>query len=268
MTNLKIAKKVQPYFLLGCLAISPLAQASTFTIVGNGAGGGPIFLSSTFANIDIGTRVRIGVFSDLTLLNSTIAAFTNTNNPTSYADTLSALNSNFIDLGTGVTNFGSSSQTANGGASFSPSTSQFGFNNLTSLTVNGVSGTYNTFNGSLSNVNSSLAVGVGTGKNLYIWTAFNSEIAIVRNADGTGTGAWVTPSDAANVTLNLSGLQATAGGTMQSSEVLLGKIVEYSSGPDLILLIPEPSSSSLLVLAALSLLRFRGKLGIKNKGNS
>ena len=53
--------------------------------------------------------------------------------------------------------------------------------------------------------------------------------------------------------MNLSGLQITAGGVMDSSEVLLGKVYDYSSGSDLIALIPEPSTSSLLVFGALGL---------------
>lgn len=231
-------------------------NAGTVTIVGNGAGNGPIFVTSTAGNIDIGTRVRVGTFIDLSVLNSAISAFTS--GSSDYASTLLALNNNFSDIGTGVTNYGSSSQTANGGSSFSPSTSQFGFNNLTTLTVNSVSGTYNTFNGSISNVNYSLSI--GSSKSLYIWTAFNNEIAIVRNANGTGVGTWTTPtSDTANVTLNLSGLQATAGGTVETGEVLLGNVTEYSSGPDLIRLqaVPEPSTGVLMMIGAGGLVALR-----------
>jgi len=247
------------------LMATPFVHAGTVTIVGNGAGGGPIFVTSKNLSIDIGTRVRIGTFTDLSLLTTTINNFLNTNAPVSYAATLTALNNNFVDLGTGATNYGTTSQTANGGASFTPSTTQFGFNNITSLTVNGVAGSWNTFNGSINSVNYSLSVGVS--KNLYIWTAFGNEIAIVRSADGTGTAAWTTPSsDASNLTLNLSGLQSSAGGTMQTAEVLLGSITEYASGPDLIALIPEPSIASyLLISMALPLMRRKRLIQMRNK---
>jgi hypothetical protein len=234
-------------------------HAGTVTVVGNGSGGGPIFVTSTQQNIDIGTRVRFGTFTDstdlTTAINNYLAGSAN------YATTFSALNSNFVDIGTNVTNYGASTQAAVGGAAFTPSTTQFGFNAITSLTINGAAAAnYNTFNGTITGVNYSLSI--GTGKNLYIWTAFNNEIAIVRNANGTGTAAWITPgSDSSGVTMNLSGLQATAGGAMEASEILLGSIVDYSSGSDLIKLapaIPEPSTATLLGLGALALGMLRG----------
>ena len=256
---------MQKILIFSLLIATSALHAGTITIVGNGAGGGPIFTTSKNLSIDIGTRVRIGTFADLSLLTTTINNFLSTNSPVDYNTTLAALNNNFVDLGTGVTNYGTSSQTANGGAAFTPSTIQFGFNNITSLTVNGVTGTWNTFNGSLSTVNYSLSLGVS--KNLYIWTAFNNEIGIVRNADGSGTANWITPSsDGSNITMNLSGLQASAGGTMQTAEVLLGRITEYSSGPDLIALIPEPSIASyLLISMALPLMRRKRLIQMRNK---
>ena len=256
---------MKKFLICSLLMATSFVHAGTITIVGNGAGGGPVFTTSKNLSIDIGTRVRIGTFTDLSLLTTAINNFLDTNAPVSYAATLTALNNNFVDLGTGATNYGATSQTANGGASFTPSTSQFGFNNITSLTVNGVTGNWNTFNGSLNTVNYSLSL--GTGKNLYIWTAFNGEIGIVRNADGTGTASWITPaSDGSNVTMNLSGLQAVAGGSMQAAEVLLGTITDYSSGPDLIALIPEPSTVSyLLISLALPLIHRKRTLLRKNK---
>lgn len=239
-------------FILGSLK----AVAGTVTIVGNGAGGGPIFLTSSEGLIDIGTRVRVGTFSDLTLLNNAISAFKT--GSSGYSDTLLALNNNFVDIGTGVTNYGGVNQTAVGGAAFTPTTTAFGFNGNTSLTVNGLIGNYNTFNGTISNVNYSLSLGVS--KSLYIWTAFNNEIAIVRNANGTGTAAWTTPgSDASGITLNLSGLQATAGGALETGEILLGTFTDYSSGPDLIKLqaVPEPSSAALLLIGGIGLVALR-----------
>lgn len=227
-----------------------LAPAGTVTIVGNGAGGGPILVTSSLGNIDLGTRLRVGTFNDISLLTTTISNFTS--GTANYATTLAALNGNFADIGTNVSNFGSSSQTGTG-----ISASQFVFNTTASLAINGATAaTYNVFNGSIQSVTYSASI--GAAKNLYMWTAFNNELAIVRNADGTGTSAWVTPaSDLSGVTMNLSGLQVAAGGAMQSSEVLLGKIYDYSTGSDFIALIPEPSTTTLMMIGALGLVALR-----------
>ena len=127
------------------------------------------------------------------------------------------------------------------------------FNTTAALSINGAAtNNYSVFTGGINTV--TYTASIGTSKNLYIWAAFNDEIAIVRNANGTGTAAWITPtSDLSGVTMNLSGLQITAGGVMDNSEVLLGKVYDYSSGSDLIALIPEPSTGSLLVFGTLGL---------------
>jgi hypothetical protein len=224
------------------------ASAATNILVGNGAGSGPIFVTSALGNIDLGTRLRIGTFLDLTLLNSTISAYKI--GSSSYSDTLLALNNNFADLGTSVTGYGNAAQT--GGVS----ATQVVFNTTASLAINGAAAaTYNVFNGSIASITWSSSIGFS--KNLYAWTAFNSEIGIVRNADGAGTTAWTTPtSDLSSVTMNLSGINSQA-------EVLLGSYVDYASGSDMISLAqtPEPSSGMLLVVGgALSfLLRRRNK---------
>ena len=235
-------------------------NAGTVQIVGNGAGGGPIFVSSAGASIAINTRVYVGTFSSESLLTSTVSNYLA--GSANYATTLAALQGNFVNIGTGASNYGAVSQAAIGGSAYTTSTTELRFNSINSLSINGAAAAnYNTFNGSITGVNYSL--GIGTAKNLYIWTAANNGIAIVRNANGTGTAAWITPlADSTGVTMNLSGLQATAGGTVQASEVLLGKVTEYASGSDLIALaIPEPSSASLLVLgvAGLVALRIRRK---------
>ena len=221
-------------------------HAGTITIVGNGAGNGPIFVTSASTSIGLGTQVRIGTFSNATSLSSAISDFLA--GSANYTTTFNALNSNFVDLGTNVTNYGNSVQTGTG-----TSSSQFVVQgSTTGLTVNGVTGqSWNIFNGSIASVN--YTSGIGTGKNLYAWIAFNNEIGIVRNADGTGTANWVTPtSDLSGVTMNLSSLSA--------SEVLLGTYVDYASGSDLIRLqaaIPEPTSGSLILLGGTCLLALR-----------
>jgi hypothetical protein len=253
------------FFLVLFMGV-PLTQAGTITVVGNGAGNGPIFVSSTSNSIGLGTRVRIGTFTDLAALTASISNYLA--GSANYASTFASLNSNFVDIGTGVTNYGTSSQVALGNTTFVPSSSQFGFNATTSLAINGVTGSYNTFNGTITGVNYSLSV--GANKNLYIWTAFNNELAIIRNADGGGTAAWTTPtSDGANITMNLSGLQSPAGGAMQNSEVLLGSVLDYATGSDLIRLqaaIPEPSSIALVAVAgSILLFRRRNTLNVEGK---
>ena len=250
-------KKTNLIAIFALFGLIGVGNAGTVTIVGNGAGGGPIFVTSTGGSIAINTRVYVGAFTDVTVLNSTIANYLA--GSANYATTLTALQNNFVNLGTGG-NFGTVSQVAGGGSGYTTSTTELRFNNITSLAINGAANApYNTFNGNISGVNYSLAAGIGSSKNIYLWTASNNGIAIVRNANGTGTAAWITPlTDSTGVTMNLSGLQATAGGTVQESEVLLGKVTEYASGSDLIALaIPEPSSASLLVLGVAGLVALR-----------
>ena len=247
--------------LLALFGMTGIGNAGTVTIVGNGAGGGPIFVTSTGGSIAVNTRVYVGTFTDVALLNSTVSNYLA--GSANYATTLASLQGNFVNIGTGATNYGAVGQSAVGGAAYTTSTAEFRINGTTSLAINGAAATnYNTFNGSISNVNYSLSI--GTAKNLYIWTASNvdSGIAIVRNANGTGTAAWITPAaDSTGVTMNLSGLQTS--GVIDAGEVLLGTVSDYASGSDLIALraIPEPSSASLLALgmAGLVALRVRRK---------
>jgi hypothetical protein len=235
------------FTLVAFLGLSAsLTQAATVTLVGNGAGNGAILVTSSLGNIDLGARLRIGTFTDTGILSSAISAFTA--GTANYAATLSALNSNFVDLGTNVTNYGNANQTGTG-----VSATQVVLNTTASLVINGATAaTYNVFNGGIANVTYSSSI--GANKNLYLWTAFNNEIGIVRNGDGTGTTAWVTPaSDLSGVTMNLSGINS-------SSEVLLGTYVDYASGSDLIALtagIPEPSTGALMMIGAFGLVAMR-----------
>jgi len=252
-------KKTNLIAIFALFGLIGVGNAGTVTIVGNGAGGGPIFVTSTGGSIAINTRVYVGAFTDVTVLNSTIANYLA--GSANYATTLTALQNNFVNLGTGG-NFGTVSQVAGGSSGYTTSTTELRFNNITSLAINGAANApYNTFNGTISGVNYSLAAGIGSSKNIYLWTASGAEsgIAIVRNANGSGTAAWITPlSDGTGITMNLSGLQATAGGTVEPSEVLLGKVTEYASGSDLIALsIPEPSSATLLAIGVAGLVALR-----------
>ena len=233
-------------------------NAGTVTIVGNGASGGPIFVTSTLSSIAINTRVYLGSFSNETLLSSTISNYLA--GSANYATTLAALQNNFVNIGTGATNYGAVLQSAVGGAAYTTSTTEFSINGQTLLAINGAAAAnYNTFNGSITGVNYSLSV--GTAKNLYIWTAADNGIAIVRNANGTGNFAWVTPSaDSTGVTMTLSGLQVAAGGAVERAEILLGNVSDFASGSDLIALaVPEPSSASLLAIGVAGLVALRAR---------
>ena len=248
-------KKTNLIAILVLLGLVGIGNAGTVTIFGNGAGGGPIFVTSTGASIAINTRVYVGTFSDVSLLNSTVSNYLA--GSANYAATVGALQSNFVNIGTGF-NFGAVSQSAVNGAAYTTSTSEFRFNAITSLAINGAAAAnYNTFNGTITGVSYSLSL--GSGKNLYMWTASDNGIAIVRNANGTGTAAWITPgADATGVSMNLSGLQATAGGSVERAEILLGNVSDFASGSDLIALAaPEPSSASLLVLGVAGLVALR-----------
>ena len=248
-------KKTNLIAILVLLGLVGIGNAGTVTIFGNGAGGGPIFVTSTGASIAINTRVYVGTFSDVSLLNSTVSNYLA--GSANYAATVGALQSNFVNIGTGF-NFGLVSQSAVNGAAYTTSFSEFRFNAITSLAINGAAAAnYNTFNGTITGVSYSLSL--GSGKNLYMWTASDNGIAIVRNANGTGTAAWITPdADATGVSMNLSGLQATAGGSVERAEILLGNVSDFASGSDLIALaIPEPSSASLLALGVAGLVALR-----------
>jgi len=236
----KAVKSVIPILLGICAMAMGTASAATITLVGNGASSGPIFATSTLGNIDLGTRIRVGTFFDISLLNNAISAFKT--GASGYSDTLLALNANFADLGTSVGGFGSAAQVGTG-----VSSSQVVFNTTANLAINGAAATaYNVFNGSIQSITWSASTGFS--KNLYMWTAFNNEIGIVRNADGTGTLAWSSPtSDLSSVTMNLSGINSQA-------EVLLGSYVDYASGSDMITLAqtPEPSAGVLLVIGSVA----------------
>ena len=172
-------KTIQALSVLLLAGLVMQGVAGTVTLVGNGAGGGPIFVSSSLSSINLGTRLRVGTFNDLSLLNTTIANFLATNGA-SFATTFAALESNFTDLGTGG-NYGTPNQTTG-----TNSTTQILFNTTAALSINGAAtNNYSVFTGGINTV--TYTASIGTSKNLYIWAAFNDEIAIVRNANGTGT---------------------------------------------------------------------------------
>lgn len=230
--------------VIGFVTASSMVHAASVVLVGNGAASGAIIVTSTGANIDLATRVRVGTFLNVTSLNNTIANFLSGANNSE--TTLSLLNSNFTDLGTNVTNYGDSSQVGTG-----ISATQAVFNTPTTLTVNGTSASRNVFNGQIKNVAYTSSIGISTP--VYIWTTFNNEIGIVRGS------TWTTPtSDLTGLTLNLNVVNASSG-------VLLGTYQDYATGTDLIKLVPaavpEPSTGLLLVagFAGLALVRSRRK---------
>lgn len=230
------------------------AEAANVALVGNGASSGPIIATSAFQDIALGTRVRIGKFSDTNALNTTINNFKTS--VADYATTLTWLNNtnNFIDLGTNVANYGNASQTGTG-----VSSNAIVFNNTTSLTVNGVTATRNIFNGSIANVNYSSSIGFSTP--VFLWVAYNNELGIFRDS------GWVTPvSDLTALTLNLNTISNAQTG---NTEILLGGYQDYAGGTDLLTLIPEPATASLLMVGLGLLLSARKrsqKAAILKKG--
>ena len=237
-------KKLTAQIILAFITLP--AFAANIAIVGTGAGtGAPYMTTSTGADIALGTRLRVGLFTDLTAMNTAIAGFTA--GTATYANTLAALNAVFTDLGTNVTNYGNANQTGTG-----VSASQFVFNTTASLVVNGAAtAAHNVFSGSIANVNYSSSI--GSNKSVYVWTALNQEIGIFRDS------TWTTPaSDLTALTLNLSGITVASAGT----EILLGSYQDYASGSDQLRLavgIPEPSSASLLALGLAGLVALRAR---------
>jgi hypothetical protein len=216
------------------------AFAGVVTVIGFAGGSsdtspGAIFVTSQNTNIDLGTRLYVGCFNDLAQLNATITSYKN--GTATYAQTFADLTSNFVNFGTGG-NYGFINQSG----TLMPN--QFTFNNNRSLLINGNSGLYNVSYGSISSV--SYSVSVGNGRDIFMWTAFNDEIALVRNLDGIGATFWTTPyNDVAGIILNTSGINS-------ESEVLIGNYVPPQTGAigfiKTAASIPEPSSLSLLAL--------------------
>ena len=219
-----------------------IGYSANLAVVGNGASSGPIIVSSAGTDIALGTRVRIGKFTDTTILNNSISAFRD--GTSDYNSTLLALANNFVDLGTNVANYGNANQTGTG-----VSATQFVYNTTANLTVNGTTAARNVFNGSIANVNWSSSIGFSTP--VYLWVAYNNEIGIYRDS------GWTTPvSDLTALTLNLNTISNAQTG---NTEILLGSYQDYASGTDLLKLeaVPEPSTGALMMIGAFGLVAMR-----------
>jgi len=220
--------------------------AGTVSVIGFAGGAsdsipGGVFVTSQNMNIDLGTRLYVGCFNDLGQLNTTINNFNN--GIATYNQTFADLSANFVNFGTGG-NYGGPSQIGTTVAN------EFVFNNSTSALGSGIQTNFLTsvgYNinvpyGSISGIKYSMAV--GSLRDIYIWTAFNNEIALIRNLDGFGVGSWITPTnDLATLSLNTRDIN-------NQSEVLIGNYVSPQEGSIGLIqtAAPEPSSLSLLAL--------------------
>jgi hypothetical protein len=191
-------------------------------------GPGAVFVTSQNTNIDLGTRLYVGCFSDLGQLNATINNFKN--GTTTYYQTITDLTSNFSNFGSGG-DFGAVRQ--NG----TTVEGQFVFNNSSSAVHSNLwpyNFYFNVPYGSINDVRFSTTV--GGARDIYMWTAFDNEIALIRDS------YWTTPtSDLGSITLNTLAIN-------NQSEVLIGDYINpQEGGIGFIRTVPEPSAISLLV---------------------
>jgi len=238
--------------LAGNVAIVGFAGGASDSIPGG------VFATSENMSIDLGTRLYVGCFNDLGQLNTTINNFNN--GIAGYSQVFADLTANFINFGTGG-NYGRPSQIGTTVAN------EFVFNNSTSALsssiqtniLTSIGYNINVPYGSISGIQYSMAV--GSLRDIYIWTAFNNEIALVRNLDGSGASYWSTPSnDLASLTLNTKDIN-------NQSEVLIGNYVSPQEGSIGFIqtAAPEPSSLSLLALGGLVVALRRRKQARENR---
>lgn len=247
--------------------------AGTVTVSATGLSGNPIFVTSTLSSLTVGTELRIGTFGNTTALNNIISTYkagvvgtgtttalaqadADAKKSTLYNDTVTWLSSssnfsNFVASASSITQTGT---TASG---------KFLFNNTATRTVNSISGSYAGANGTFV-VDYSV---FGTNSQLWAWYATGTEIAVVTDA------LWVVPTNNASG-LTISTLDLTS---KLASELVLATYTDYASGSDLVSsvgiaqtlnVIPEPSSSILLVVGLVPLLyaaRSRKFLATKNQ---
>jgi len=231
--------------------------AGSLVIVGFSAGStdsepGGVFVTSQNMSIDLGTRLYVGCFNDLGLLGNTINNYKN--GTFTYEQTFADLTSNFVSFGGGW-NYGTPNQPGTMVAG------QFVFNNSSSaisstgqqFILSSINHHINIFYGTIDNIIYSRALGIP--RDIYMWTAFNNEIALVRNLDGIGTTLWTTPpDDFSSKTLNTSMIN-------NQSEVLIGNYISPQVGSVGFIqtATPEPSSLSLLALGGVMVVLSRRK---------
>ena len=217
-------------------SFSSLSFSSTVTIAANGAnvsgvGNSRFFTSSLTSQVlDLGDQIRVGFFS-----GSLSTVVTNWNNG-SYANLgalSTALNAIFTPIGeTGF--FGS----ATGG--------KVTINDKQNLT---------TIDGAISqNITSLDPVASGHGgKQVYLWATDDANWASATALAVVTDTSWIIPANnASNVTVNTAYIDLSS-----PSELVLGMSGSVISGVNSISLIPEPSSSSLLLLSFAFLLSRR-----------
>lgn len=231
------------FFLALLSSLTLFSHGSTVTVAANGAnvtgvGNSRFFTSSLTSQVlDLGDQIRVGFFSSSSL--STVVTNWNSGSYANLGALSTALNAIFTPIGeTGF--FG----TAAGGK----------------VTINDKQNLA-TIDGAISfNITSLDPVASGhSGKQIYLWATDDATWSNATALAVVTDISWIVPSNnASNVTVNTAYIDLAS-----ASELILGGSGPVVSGVNSISLIPEPSTSALVILAGGLLAGFRRLRQIK-----
>ncbi len=256
---MKLQKIPQLAIALSFLSILN-TEAGTVTVSATGLSSAPIFVTSTLSSVAANTQLYIGTFKSVTDLNGIISTYkagvTGTSSSDASTKAASLYTSTFSWL-TGSANFYNFASAANSITQTAGIAGQVAFTTSASRSVNGVSASYAGASGTMDVTYANY--GAGAGAQLWAFYGTGSEIAIVTDS------TWIVPANnASGLTIGTAQLVSTGSGV--ASELLLAKYTDYATGSDLIgslaiaqVVIPEPSSASLLVLGMAGLVALRAR---------